>query len=162
MGHYEGTLKIENIDIIMKTKLSLIRFNGTSGTLNFDDRSFLKTLLGFTPYRDHKSTNAIHSDSSGVYTIIESLNFSTIDKIFVKYDVIDGSVVNGRRGSTLFSYVLDKISDFRTFCKLETKQYKKINKSVLNTITFYLEDDNHEEVNFNGDTLTFTLELIKI
>ena len=44
------------------------------------------------------------------------------------------------------------------------KQYitKKINKSVLNTITFYLEDDKNEEVNFNGETLTFTLQLVKI
>ena len=40
--------------------------------------------------------------------------------------------------------------------------YKKINKSVLNTITFYLEDDNNEEVNFNQETLTFTLQMIKI
>ena len=39
---------------------------------------------------------------------------------------------------------------------------KKINKSVLNTITFYLEDDNNEEVDFNGETLIFTLQMIKI
>ena len=39
---------------------------------------------------------------------------------------------------------------------------KKIKKSVLNTIVFYLEDDNHEEVNFNGETLTFTLQWVKI
>ena len=32
----------------------------------------------------------------------------------------------------------------------------------MNTITFYSEDDNHEEVNFNGETLTFTEQLIKI
>ena len=37
-----------------------------------------------------------------------------------------------------------------------------MNKSVLNTITFYLEDDNNKEVNFNGETLTFTLQMIKI
>ena len=37
-----------------------------------------------------------------------------------------------------------------------------MNKSVLNRITFYLEDDNNEEVNFNEETLTFTLQMIKI
>ena len=31
-----------------------------------------------------------------------------------------------------------------------------MNKSVLITITFYLEDDNHEEFNCFGETLTFT------
>ena len=37
-----------------------------------------------------------------------------------------------------------------------------MNKSVLNTITFYLEDDNNEELDFNQDTLSFTLQMIKI
>ena len=32
----------------------------------------------------------------------------------------------------------------------------------MNTITFYLEDDDHEEDNLNGETLTFTIYLIKI
>ena len=29
-------------------------------------------------------------------------------------------------------------------------------------MTFFLEDGNNEEVNFNGETLTFTLQMIKI
>ena len=48
------------------------------------------------------------------------------------------------------------------FREPETIHYKKINKSVLNTIRFYLEDDNNEEVNFNQETLTFTLQTIEI
>ena len=47
------------------------------------------------------------------------------------------------------------------FCEPETIHYKK-KKFVLNTITFYLEDDNNEEVNFNQGALTFTLQMIKI
>ena len=30
------------------------------------------------------------------------------------------------------------------------------------TITFYLEDDEHKEVNFNEETMTFTLHIIKV
>ena len=48
------------------------------------------------------------------------------------------------------------------FCESETIPYKKVKKSVLNTITFYLEDDNNEEVNFNAETLSFTPQMIKI
>ena len=48
------------------------------------------------------------------------------------------------------------------FCEPETIHYKKINKSVLNTATFYLEDDNNEEVKLIGETLTFTLQMITI
>ena len=50
----------------------------------------------------------------------------------------------------------------KLFCDPETVHYKKVNKNVLNTITFYLENDNNEEVNLNGETLTFTLQMIKI
>ena len=39
---------------------------------------------------------------------------------------------------------------------------KKLNKFVLNTITFYLEDNIKEEKNFNVERLTFTLQRIKV
>ena len=29
-------------------------------------------------------------------------------------------------------------------------------------ITFYLEDDDHKPVDFNGETISFTCQLIKI
>ena len=48
------------------------------------------------------------------------------------------------------------------FSEPETIHLKKLNKSVLITMTFYLEDDNKEEIDFNGETLTFTLQTINI
>ena len=48
------------------------------------------------------------------------------------------------------------------FCQPETIHYKKTNESFLNTLKFYLEDDNNKEINFNGETLTLTLKMIKI
>ena len=60
------------------------------------------------------------------------------------------------------SFILDKPVGYKVLCERETIHYKKINKSVLNTTSFYLGDDNHEEVDFNQDTLTFTLQTIKI
>ena len=62
----------------------------------------------------------------------------------------------------LYSFVLIKKPSYKVFCEPETVQYKKINKSVWNTLTFYLEDDNNEQVDFNGETLTFALQLIKV
>ena len=79
----------------------------------------------------------------------------------MKCDVIDGSAVNGLREPILFSFVLDKPAGYKVFCEPETDHFKKMNKSVLNTITFYLENENNEEVDFNGETLTFTLQMVK-
>ena len=90
------------------------------------------------------------------------MNLNTTNKIHLKCDCIDGSIQKGLRQPILFTFVLDKPSGYRVFCEPETIHYKKVNKSVLNTTTFYLEDNNNTEVNFNGETLTFTLQMIKI
>ena len=49
-----------------------------------------------------------------------------------------------------------------TKCFSNQKRYLKKIKSVLNTITCYLEDDKNDEVNFIEETSTFTLQMIKI
>ena len=151
-------IKIEYDDISMKTKIILKYIDGQKmfvlGTLRFDEKSFFHTLLGFTPYWDYKSP--------GVYTSDKISNLNTINKIHLKCDSIDGSIQDGVRQAILFTFVLDKPSGFKIFSEPETIHYKKINKSVLNTIMFYLEDDNNKEVDFNGETLTFTLQMIKI
>ena len=124
---------------------------------------FFHTLLGFEPYWDCKPTNAFNSNGEGVYTSDKIfLKLNTINKIHLKCDCIDGSVQDGVRQPILFSLVLDKPSGYKVFCQPETIHYKKINISVLNTMMFYLEDDNNEEVDFNQETLTFTLQMIKI
>ena len=119
--------------------------------------------MGFDPYWDYKPTNAIYADSPDFYTSDKiTLNLNTINKIHLKCDCIDGSIQDGTRQPILFSFVLDKPSGYKVFCEPETIHYKKMNKSVLKTITFYLEDDNNEEVNFNQETLTFTLQMVKV
>ena len=146
-GH-EGTLQIGYDDLNKKVKLK------TFETLRFDKKSFFHTLLGFTPYWDYKPS---------VYTSDKIiLNLNTVNKIHLKCNIINGSIQDGIRQPILFSFVLDKPAGYKIFCEPETIHYKKINKSILNTVTFYLEDDNNKEVNFNGETLSFTLQMIKI
>ena len=110
--------------------------------------------MGFIPYWDYKSP--------GVYNSDKILNLNTTIKIHLKCDCIDGSVVNGISQPIVYSFVLDTKPGYKIFSEPETVHYKKINKSVLKTITFYLEDENNKEVNFNQETLTFTLQMIKI
>ena len=154
----DESIHVEYDDISMKTKI-ILKYIGdwkmfVLGTLRFDKTSFFHTLLGFTPYWDYKP--------SAVYTSDKILNLYSVNKIHLKCDIIDGSVINGVRQPILYSFVLDKKPGYKVFCEPETIHNKKINKSVLNTITFYLEDDNNKEVDFNQETLTFTLKMIKI
>ena len=58
----------------------------------------------------------------------------------------------------MYSFVLNKPPRFKVFCEPETIHFKKMNKYLLNTVTIYLEEDNHEKVNFNQEKLTSTLK----
>ena len=146
-----NVIDIEYDDITMKTNL-VVRY-GIIG-IRFDEKSFFSTVLGFNSGWDYKFYNK--------YTSQKIVNLISTNKLHLKCDAIDGSVVNGVRQPILYSFVLDKLPGYKVFSEPETIHYKKINKSVLNTVTFYLEDNDHKEVDFNGETLTFTLQLIKI
>ena len=154
-------MQIEYDDLNKKTKLILTRFGSTFGTLRFDENSFFHTFLSFTPSWDYKPTNAFHANSPGVYTSNKILNINIIIKINLKCDVFDSNIQDGVRQPILFNFVLDKPVGYKVFCEPGTIQYKKLNKSVLNTLTFYLEDNIHQEVDFNGETLTFKLQMVK-
>ena len=104
----------------MKRKLSFKRFGGTFGTLSFDERLFFITLSGFEPYWDYEPTNALHADSPGVYTSEKNLNWCTIDKIHLKTDIIDESIVNGSGQPILYRFGLDKPTGYKVFSEPET------------------------------------------
>ena len=81
-----NVIDIEYDDITMKTKMVV-----KSGiiAIRFDEKSFFNTVLGFTPGWDYKHYNKYISQNF--------LNLGCTNKIHLKCDVIDGSVVNGLR-----------------------------------------------------------------
>ena len=94
-------IEIEYDDISMKTKISLKYKGGQRkfgwGTLRFNKRSFFHTLLGFEPYWYFKPNQFYHLKNPTVYISGKILKLSTTNKIYLKCDIIDGSVVNGLR-----------------------------------------------------------------
>ena len=101
-------------DITRKTKLVV---NSGIIAVRFDEKSFFSTILGFTPGWDYKHYNQ--------YLSQKVVNLSRTNKIHLKCDAIDGSVVNGVRQPILYSFVLDKPSGYKVFCEPETIHYKK-------------------------------------
>ena len=124
-GH-SNVIDIEYDDITMKTKL-VVRFGIIA--IRFDEKSFFSTILGFSSGWDYKHYKK--------YTSHKIVNLGSTNKINLKCDVIDGSVVNGSRQPILYTFILDKLPGYKVFSEPETIHYKKINKSVLNTITFF-------------------------
>ena len=122
----DSEIHIRLDDVTKKTKLV-----GRPGliAIRFDEKSFFSNILGFNHGWDYKYYNQ--------YISQKIVNLSNTNKIHLKCDCIDVSVVNGIREPILFSFVLHKPSGYKVFCEPETIHYKKINKSVLNTITFH-------------------------
>ena len=83
----------------------------------FDENSSFSIVLGFTLCWDYKHYSKYISE--------KIVNLSSTNKIHLKCDLIDGSVVNGLKLPILFSFVLDKPSGYKVFCEPETKHFKK-------------------------------------
>ena len=96
-----NVIDIEYDDITMKTNL-VVR----SGiiAIRFDEKSFFSTILGFTPGWDYKHYNK--------YTSQKLVNLGSTNKIHLKYDCIDGSVVDGIRQPILYSFISDKLPGY--------------------------------------------------
>ena len=133
-------------------------------TLIFTEKSFFYTILGFTQSRSYPldDIDGFYQLIAGSYKSIKPINITGIDKIHFKCDCIQGSIVNGIREPTLYSFALSSPPGHKIFKESRVKLFKKINKSVLSHINFYIEDDDHKPVDFNNDTVSFTCQLIKI
>ena len=136
--------KIEADTISMKSVLT------TSNDIHFN--SELNILLGFT--------NTDYSERT--YKSEKPVMITTTDKVHLNCDFVDGSFVIGIQEQILFSFNLSAPPGYKIIKEPNIILYKKINKTRLDSIQFFLEDSNHNPVNFNSETLTFTIQIIKI
>ena len=146
-----GEFKINGLSInIEADTISMKSVLTTSNPIYFNSK--LNELLGFT------DTNYIE----GTHISEKPVMITTTDKAHLKCDCVDGSIVNGIREQILFSFNLSAPPGYKIIKEPNIILYKKINKTRLDSIQFFLEDNNHNPVDFNGETLTFTIQIIKI
>ena len=145
-------------DIRLKSNLK------TNQTLLFTNKSFFYTILGYT-----QSHQGPLNDIEGYYQILPGnyksdrpINITGIDKVHLKCDCIQGSIMNGIRQPILYSFAITSPPGYKIYKEPRTRLFKKVNKPVLSHITFYIEDDDHKPVNFLNETISFTSQLIKI
>ena len=145
-------------DIRLKSNLKI------NQTLIFTEKSFFYTILGFTqsgsyPLDDIDSHYQLIAES---YKSDKPINITGIDKIHLKCDCIQGSIINGVIESILFSFALSSPPGHKIYREPRVKLFKKVNKSVLSHITFYFEDNDHKPVDFHNETISFTCQLFEI
>ena len=136
----------------------------TNQTLIFTENSFFYTILGFIRSRSFplNDIDGFYQLIAGSYKSDKPINITGIDKIHLKCNCVNGSIVNGVREPILYSFALSSPPGHKIYKEPRVKLFKKTNKSVLSHITFYFEDDDHKLVDFIGETISFTCRLIKI
>ena len=141
-------------DIRLKSNLK------NNQTLIFTEKSFFYTILGFTQSRSYPldDIDGFYQIIAGSYKSDKPINITGIDKIHLKTDCIQGSIVNGIREPILYSFALSSPPGHRIYKEPRIKLFKKINKSVLSHITFYFEDDDYKLVDFHNETISFTCQ----
>ena len=99
---------------------------------------------------------------AGAYKSDRPSKITGTDKVHLKCDCIQGSIVNGKREPILYSFALSSPPRHKIYKEPRMKLFKKVNKYVLSHIEFYFEDDDHKPVDFDNETISFTCQPIKI
>ena len=133
-------------------------------TLIFTEKSFFYTILGFIQSRSYPldDIDGFYQLIAGSYKSDRHINITGIDKIHLKCDCIQGSIVKSIREPILYYFALSSPPGHKIYKEPRIKLFKKINESILSHITFYFEDDDLKPVDFNNQTISFTCQLIKI
>ena len=145
-------------DVRLKSNLKI------NQTLIFTEKSFFYTNLGFTRSRSYPldDIDGFYQLIAGSYKGDRPINITGIDKIHLKCDCIQGSIVNSVREPILYSFALSAPPGHKIYKEPRVKLFKKLNKSILSHITFYFEDDDYKPVDFINETIGFTCQLTKI
>ena len=144
-------------DVRLKSKLK------TNQTLIFTEKSFFYTILGFTRSQSYPlyDIDGFYQLIAGSYKSDKLINMTGIDKVHLKCDCINRSIVNGVREPILYSFALSSPPGHKKYKEPRFQLYQ-VNKSVLSHITFYFDDDDYKFVDFNNETVSFTCQLIKV
>ena len=97
---------------------------------------------------------------AGTNKIVKPINLTGIDKVHLKFDFINGSTVSGVSEPILFNFALDKPPGHEEVQGTKNQTFQKDKKSVLYRHIF-LEDNDDKPVDFIGEMITFTCQLVK-
>ena len=108
-------------DIRLKSNLK------TNQTLIFTEKSFFYTILGFTRSRSYPldDIDGFYQLIAGSYRSDRPINITGIDKIHLKCDCIQGSIVNGIREPILYSFALSSPPGHKIYKEPRVKLFKK-------------------------------------
>ena len=96
-------------------------------TLIFTNKSFFYTILGFTQSHSYPLDDIedFYQLIPGSYKSDKPINITGIDKVHLKCNVVDGSIVNGVREPIFYSFALDQPPGHKIYKEPKVKLLKK-------------------------------------
>ena len=134
-----------------QTLHSIIKLNDL--IVSFNTPNSIASILGF------RETTILTADFN---KSPNKVNIISVDRIHLCCDAIDGSLLNGKESPILFSFVLNEEPGTRIVREPNVILPKYLNKQKLETIEFWLIDDDGEPVSFQGETITFTTQILYV
>ena len=130
---------------------------------------YTKRLFRFTTLRFIQPYSEVLGDIEGSIWLIpgsyksnNSFNFTSIDKFHLNCDCLNGSFVNGFREPIWYNFALLKLPGHKICLAAKSKLINEISESVLTHVTFYLANNEHKALVFNGGTIGFICQLFKL
>ena len=98
-------------DIRLKSNLKI------NQALIFTEKSFFYTILGFTQSRSYPldDIEGFYQLIAGSYKSDKPINITGIDKVHIKCDCIQGSIINGIREPVLYSFGLSNPPGYKIY-----------------------------------------------
>ena len=99
----------------------------TNQTVIFTIKSFFYTILGFTQSHSYPldDIDGFHQLIPGSYETDKPINVTGIDKVHLKGDFVDGSIVNGTREPILYSFALSSLPGHKFYKEPRVKLFLK-------------------------------------
>ena len=99
----------------------------TNQTLIFTEESFFYTILGFTRSRSYPldDIDGFYQLIAGSYKSDRPINLTGNDKVHLKADCIQGTIVNGVREPILYSFALSSPPGHKIYKEPRVKLFKK-------------------------------------
>lgn len=158
-----GTYEIETINQCIKRHLKeSAAFNisinkntlhteiESSLPIDFIRENSIAPLLGFTK-RKFEANETIISDSL--------VNISRVNVIRVECDIIHGSYFNNKRTHTLHEFFSKVAVGYKIIESPQNVIYFPVTRSIINSITLSIIDQNNNLINFRGETITARIHI---
>ena len=121
------------------------------GALSFDVENSIASLLGFRKilYKP------------GKYTSQKFIGFTGFSAINIHCKVISEVKDSGNNTEILYTFTLTEPSGYLINIKPTNILYQSVTKDRMEYIEFHIKDKRGRPIDFNGDVLSFTLQLIR-